>query len=294
MATPAAASSSSSTQSPHEIAILDVLRKHPEGITANHKDFLDLNIPLTDFAQVINKFSSQSLLKIEKDRSGNIVYKSTTDDEAEHLRGMNAEERIIYQLIAHTQDKGIWVKDLKSASNIPPMEIPKILKRMETRKIIKSVKSVQGARRKLYMLYDINPSRAVTGGPWFSGADFDVEFFTRVQETCFRAISSKGFLNLEDVASFVQNTGVLNAELSLDDYQDVINTLIYDGKVEEVKDGRPGVKKGSMLYRPTRLEMPMNGFTQIPCGRCPVFDMCGSEGEITPNNCVYYTKWLEF
>lgn len=35
-----------------------------------------------------------------------------------------------------------------------------------------------------------------------------------------------------------------------------------------------------------------NGLTQAPCGRCPVFDLCGPGGKINAGSCIYFNEWL--
>jgi DNA-directed RNA polymerase III subunit RPC6 len=48
-------------------------------------------------------------------------------------------------------------------------------------------------------------------------------------------------------------------------------------------------------YRPSVLALPTStAFTSIPCGVCPVIDQCQEGGQISPQTCVYYQKWLEF
>lgn len=34
------------------------------------------------------------------------------------------------------------------------------------------------------------------------------------------------------------------------------------------------------------------GITEIPCGRCPVFEMCEIGGPVNPNNCEYFEEWF--
>ena len=36
-----------------------------------------------------------------------------------------------------------------------------------------------------------------------------------------------------------------------------------------------------------------NEWTQIPCGKCPVFQFCTEDGPVNPGNCEYFKKWLE-
>jgi hypothetical protein len=85
---------------------------------------------------------------------------------------------------------GIWTKDLKIRSNLQQpqarhawlparsaharsltrlcvaRQINKCLKSLEQRKLIKAVKSVASSNRKVYMLYELEPSREITGGAW--------------------------------------------------------------------------------------------------------------------------------
>jgi DNA-directed RNA polymerase III subunit RPC6 len=34
------------------------------------------------------------------------------------------------------------------------------------------------------------------------------------------------------------------------------------------------------------------GMTEVPCGRCPVFDMCEVGGPVNPSNCEYFEEWF--
>ena len=69
----------------------------------------------------------------------------------------------MYQIIQHAGNAGMWTKELKQRSNLPVPQITKIFKTLEARKLIKSVKHVAQQNRKVYMLYDLEPSREITG-----------------------------------------------------------------------------------------------------------------------------------
>ena len=45
-------------------------------------------------------------------------------------------------------------------------QINKCLKALEHRKLVKAVKSVANGNRKVYMLFELEPSREITGGAW--------------------------------------------------------------------------------------------------------------------------------
>lgn len=44
--------------------------------------------------------------------------------------------------------------------------LKKILKNLESRQLIKSRSPVSGKTRIIFMLYDLEPAKEITGGPW--------------------------------------------------------------------------------------------------------------------------------
>jgi DNA-directed RNA polymerase III subunit RPC6 len=61
---------------------------------------------------------------------------------------------------------GIWTKDLKIQTNLAQPQLTKILKTLESSRLVKSIKGVAHPSRKLYILADIEPAREITGGAW--------------------------------------------------------------------------------------------------------------------------------
>ncbi|KAI0050339.1 hypothetical protein FA95DRAFT_1555851 [Auriscalpium vulgare] len=49
---------------------------------------------------------------------------------------------------------------------------------------------------------------------------------------------------------------------------------------------------GAYVYRAVRQERVALGWSQAPCGRCPVFDFCKDGGPVGPRGCEYYGEWL--
>lgn len=62
---------------------------------------------------------------------------------------------------------GLWTKDMKLRTNLAQPVIQKILKTLETRRLVKSVKNINNPSRKVFMLYELEPSRELTGGAWW-------------------------------------------------------------------------------------------------------------------------------
>jgi DNA-directed RNA polymerase III subunit RPC6 len=79
---------------------------------------------------------------------------------------LSAEELLVYQVIKQAGNTGVWTRDLKVRTNLAQPQVTKMLKALEGKSLIKSVKNVNNPSRKLYMLFELEPSREITGGAW--------------------------------------------------------------------------------------------------------------------------------
>lgn len=281
-----------------ENTIIRLCRQHPQGLTDGTLKKEMESVPIEAIATALNKMLTTGTLNIFQDAQMGVVYKEQNPDNLAKFKGLSKEDRLIYQLIEQSGNKGIWSKDLKIRSSLQVVQITKILKTLEARKLVKSVASVASKNRKVYMLFNLEPHIDVTGDVWYTGADIDVEFINILRKQAFGYISQKGYASAEEITAFIRKTGVSKVQLKVDNVQTIIETLIYDGKVETVDDPRgPSFLggKAATLYRPTKINIQSsNGFTQAPCSVCPVYSECSPDGEISPSKCVYLTGWLEF
>lgn len=79
----------------------------------------------------------------------------------------------------------------------------------------------------------------------------------------------------------------------MDDIETILNTLIYDGKVEmtviAAKEGTVGSVDGQVkLYRGVNPIIQPTGMVRTPCGLCPVSDVTGHH---CFNGCL---RWDDF
>ena len=56
----------------------------------------------------------------------------------------------------------------------------------------------------------------------------------------------------------------------MQDIEKILDTLIYDGKVERRLQAGGGVQEQLKLYRATQTLLPPVGLVKTPCGICPV------------------------
>ena len=43
---------------------------------------------------------------------------------------------------------------------------------------------LQAAKKKMYMLYDLEPDQSLTGGPLYNDQDFEAEFIETLEKLC--------------------------------------------------------------------------------------------------------------
>eukprot|EP01105_Mastigella_eilhardi_P017675 TRINITY_DN4071_c0_g1_i2.p1 TRINITY_DN4071_c0_g1~~TRINITY_DN4071_c0_g1_i2.p1 ORF type:complete len:287 (-),score=82.20 TRINITY_DN4071_c0_g1_i2:50-910(-) len=251
---------------------------------------LGVTASLEQIASVLNGLLKSGQLQVLKIQ-GHVAFKTVNTEEREKFRGLGSEDRLIYQLIEQSKDRGIWIRDLRVKSNLQQPQITKILKALESRKLIKAVKSVVAKNRKVYMVYDVEPSREITGGAWYNEQDLDEDFIEVLHDQCYLFISNKSFASAEEVYHFIKESRVFEADLRLEDIQTVLNTLIFDGLVEDIRDPRGPAFSAKVLYKRARLDLPPNEFTHSPCSICPVFESCAPNGVVNPVVCPYLTAW---
>ena len=118
-------------------------------------------------AEAINALLSERKIEIFK-RGDSLVYARVREERAAKFKGLSTEDMLVYQIIQHAGNAGMWTKELKQRSNLPVPQITKIFKTLEARKLIKAVKHVTQQNRKVYMLYELEPSLEITGGAWYT------------------------------------------------------------------------------------------------------------------------------
>lgn len=58
------------------------------------------------------------------------------------VKGADNEEKVVYNLIEEAGNKGIWIRDIRIRSNLANTQLNKVLKSLESKKLIKAVKCV--------------------------------------------------------------------------------------------------------------------------------------------------------
>ncbi|KAJ1667815.1 34-kDa subunit of RNA polymerase III (C) [Coemansia sp. RSA 1813] len=277
--------------------------------------------PLEDIVNGVNRLLQGGQLELLQ-MGARILYRGVNKGEMERMSELTSDERLVYKHIENSAGEGIWVRTLKQKTNLLQGVITRCLKVLEQRALIKSVKSVKHPTRKLYMLINVDPSSDVTGGPWYTDQEMDTDFIDQLARQCYQFIyahsfprhnpkavysaNHTGYPTSSQIKRFIRENRITNVDLSTGNIEELLAMLVYDGKIERIApvfdmamdmDVKPGSDlrpKTDWMYRAVRVTARDSPFTDIPCGRCPVFDRCSSTGSITPAKCEYFKKWLAF
>lgn len=187
--------------------------------------------------EVINELSRESRLHMSKSGVDNqLFYTLVADEIAQKYQGLDVSDRLVLQVIEKAGNKGIWTKEIRIQTNIHPQPLNKIFKHLEQRRLIKPVKSVTAKAKKLYMLYELAPSKEITGGVWYSGLEFDHEFISELRTfviQCVKKLNDGKGVTLSEIKGKMKQIEVSKVELSLDEIEQLVQTLVYDHLIEE-------------------------------------------------------------
>jgi len=261
-------------------------------------------------ALAINQLLSTGKIDLLTSPEGVVFYKlKGAISKAAGVRG-DQEEKIVFKIIEEAGNKGTWIRDIRIKSNLVQVQLTRVLKSLENKKHIKAVKSVNASRKKVYMLYGLEPDRSVTGGAWYTDQEFESEFVEILNQQSYNflyeklensrkagantgplAARSMSMATSKEVAKFISDLGISKIELKQEDIESILDTLIYDGKLEKTTKVQDG--QDIKFYRAVESLLPSNGLVRIPCGVCPVYKNChDSLGAVNPVKCQYLTEWL--
>jgi len=296
-----------------EAKVVELCKENVKGITDSTIQDALPGITVQQRVKAINRLLSTGQIELLKS-GAKLLYRFKDSQAPSKTKGFEIEEKLIYQIIENADNKGIWIRDIRFKSNLPMTQVNKVLKSLESKKLIKAVNSVSAGKRKVYMLFNIEADSSVTGGAWYSDQDFESEFVDILNQQCHKFLLQKyaqaqemkidpllkrnrSFASSHEVWKYIADLGISKVSLSVQDIETILNTLLYDGKAEMViisdtSSNLEGIVQ-KKLYRAIKTLVPVPGLMRVPCGVCPVVRNCYPGGKVSPKTCIYMKDWLE-
>lgn len=266
-----------------------------DGIYMDALTLLTSTMSVVDREKAINTLLKAKKLSISQEPGGLRVKVDTSTQ----ISG-SAEEQAIYALIEESSTKGIWIKELRDGTGLAQLQLRKVLKTLETKKMIKTIKGV-GTSKKCYMLYNLEPDLSLTGGTFYSEQQLDSELINTLLSVSVSYIQSRkkhsvdthrddvqmqkemSYIRPQEVADFIKEKRVLNVPLSLPDLMRILDVAILDGTLEKRADGK---------IRASPANTFQSALVSVPCSICPLVEDCRPGYVISPQTCEYMSDWL--
>lgn len=330
-------------------ALYDKCALRSQGTVFFQRDLSNMQVAETmaELTMLLQELCDRHLMKLMT-LEGEPCWKLRSRTDAEKLRRLTPDERLLYHHIDQVQAEGIWSKALRARTNVTQQVLTKCLKSLESKDLVQSVMSVKFPNRKMYLLKHLQPSEDIAGGPWQSEGDFDTALIDTISsivahyvetETCVKVPGNWNDYSLHDrtaaiehkkaevnavrdieeappvrpyqpprdpnisklvhrnnphyptavsVAEWLNSKEVLKGKtVREDDMEQLLEMMVLDGRLEKIS---PTDYRTFLTAVDRKV---FNGFVDAPCGNCPVFDLCGDEGEISARTCVYFGQWLD-
>jgi DNA-directed RNA polymerase III subunit RPC6 len=125
----------------------------------------------------------------------------------------------------------------------------------------------------------------------------------------------RGYATAEDVYEYIINSKVITDEqiketFGVSHVHKLLEVLCYSNMIQKRTDGVTyrtvrgdeevqGPEERDVYYEGEEVKeeeedvvLGHKGYTEAPCGRCPVFKICGNLGnDVSAANCVYWDEW---
>ncbi|KAF9468954.1 RNA polymerase Rpc34 subunit-domain-containing protein [Collybia nuda] len=203
----------------------------------------------------LNFLLGVGLFKSLADAKGTLSFRAVTKNELVATKDLSGEENLVLGHIKASRNEGIWTKHLKAKTNLHQTIIDRCLKTLTQKRLIKRVPSVQHPTRKIYMLESLEPSIALTGGPWYTDNELDVEFIQHLSDACLKFIrdlsfpkrrgqSAEGTLfaisnspeypTAQHIRNSLRKARLTETDLTVEHVEMLLNVLVLDGEIEKI------------------------------------------------------------
>lgn len=138
--------------------LLAVVQGIPAGATNDDLTKALPDVPAATRVEALNILLQEGGIEILK-KGEKLVYRAKDPEKKSALpKDADNEEKVVYGIVEEGGNKGIWIRDIRMKSNLNMIQLNKILKNLETKKLIKAVKSVNVGSMIPYSKFNVIPN----------------------------------------------------------------------------------------------------------------------------------------
>ncbi|KAI1730664.1 RNA polymerase rpc34 subunit domain-containing protein [Ditylenchus destructor] len=280
-----------------EKQILDLLKDRRDGVSSDDLSKSTQEVDGLLRGHVVNKMLAANTIEMLQSKgSGTFLLRLKRGAQIDGSQ----EEQLVHSLIEEADKMGIWIRDIRDRSGLTDTQLRKVLKTLETRRLVKSVKAV-GTTKKCYMLFNLEGDESLTGGTFYSDQQLDSQFVQTLAQVCIKYLQAKrrqveesktdpvaqresSFVKSEDVAKYIMEKGICKINLGVGDVESILDVAVLDGDLE---------KRIDHTYRALKIRKKSTALATVPCLQCPVRFECRTGNVISPENCEYFKTYFD-
>ncbi|CAH8447591.1 unnamed protein product [Schistosoma intercalatum] len=294
--------------------VLNLFNLSRGALTQKHfeKEFSDVS--LTTILPILNALQKEGMLDVLVNADRTLSWQLRDQNSTEKLKSLSdLEERLVYNAVRNAGEDAASLKLISSETKLPQNRIPRILKSLISKKMIKEVPMAVGHKQKVYLLMELEPSEKLSANTLFAGeSGVDAEFISILRTACLKYLQDKAnsashiadplerwqasYVSCEEIHRFITNTKICTVPMTVQDVQCVLEVLKFGGELEtritsEISDQSTSF---GILYRLATQTPSVANLANIPCTICLCRKDCRPDGPINPQSCKLFQEFLEF
>ncbi|MFS7922893.1 putative RNA polymerase Rpc34, winged helix-like DNA-binding domain superfamily [Helianthus anomalus] len=213
-----------------------------------------------------------------------------------------SDQQVVLNFIKSKGEDATTKGNINKETKVPTKIVTKCIDNLLALSLIKKIPHAQ-FKGDYYIAAEFKPSNAVSGGEWYLDGKLDTQFINQLKDVCLRIVKSLKVATAEGVHEVFKKRRLTNVECTSQQISEILGSMVLENLIIEVKSSGHGeyhsIPVGNVCYRCPVGNLEQGGpdrgaMASIPCGVCPRIRECTPDGLISPNTCVYYTKWLDF
>jgi DNA-directed RNA polymerase III subunit RPC6 len=107
---------------------------------------------------------------------------------------LSPDSVMVYNYIAEMERSGIWKKTLVSKTNLHENTVTKSIKELISKNLIKEFKSSKNPSKRMYVLFNLEPSEDSTGGNFYKDGDLDEGLVNTLGDLIVRLVEGRSWI----------------------------------------------------------------------------------------------------
>ncbi|KAM7535006.1 hypothetical protein Aperf_G00000095093 [Anoplocephala perfoliata] len=309
--------------------IMAIIVSSPEPVTQKHFEEQLPDVTVVELLPVLNQMQKKGQLEVLINPDRTLSWRMREIGNIDKIKSLtDVEESLVYNSIRKNGNEGATVKTISIDTKLPQNKLPRLLKSLIGRKMIKELPVLAGKKQKVYLLAELEPSKTLAANTLFAGeSGVDVEFVAMLRTACLKYLSDKSvsaskitdpykrriasYVSAGEIHGFITSSKLCTVPLTPSDVKTVLDALYFGGELErkqsaaaatvveaiidEEVEVKPSNDDGTQNCR-YRLAPRTSGFSflaGIPCIFALNRKRSRAGGTICPPECPVYAAFLE-